>query len=408
MKGVRWEGFSHDEIYARVQQGSGRAASADAEAAWSTVESTIRAVDEQLTRAVRQIGVSWEGASADRVHGGMTVMSSWALDAAGDALLTRNGIAAQADEAAFVRTHMPPPRTAEWNQAMGQVLAAEGYVPAIADLGALEDRMANDHARAVELMNQYSIRSVDNQKLMNYWTPPPTVVVEAVAPGAQPAQVGTGTAASHGATPGGMAAPAVDASATAPGPGAVAAPPVVRSVPPGQAAPPGRTVPGAAVRPSSPVPTPGGGAAPGRPSTGAVPPGSTTGPGPAGGGRSVVPVPPARSLPTAPADPLPGGAPRATGAVPVPGRGPVAEPIPGGLARPPAEGVAARGVTADPGTHAPSGRGPTPMGSGFVPLAGAVRPADHEHRRPDYLLDDTDAFADGRWFPPAVISGDDP
>ena len=65
-------------------------------------------------------------------------------------------------------------------------------------------------------------------------------------------------------------------------------------------------------------------------------------------------------------------------------------------------------MTADPGTHTPSGRGPTPMGSGFVPLAGAVRPADHEHRRPDYLLDDTDAFADDRWFPPAVISGDDP
>ncbi|MDF3051884.1 MAG: hypothetical protein K0R87_3522, partial [Pseudonocardia sp.] len=252
--------LAHDEIYARVQQGPGRASSADAEAAWSTVESTIRAVDEQLTRAVRQIGVSWEGAAADRVHGGMTVMSCWALDAAGDALLTRNGIAAQADEAAFVRTHMPPPRTAEWNQTMGQVLAADGFVPAIADLGALEDRMANDHARAVELMNQYSIRSVDNQKLMNYWTPPPTVVVEAVAPGAQPAQVGTGTAASHGAMPGGMTAPAVDASATAPGPGAVAAPPVVRAVPHGQAAPPGRTVPGAAVRPSSPVPTPGGGA----------------------------------------------------------------------------------------------------------------------------------------------------
>jgi hypothetical protein len=407
MKDVRWEGFSHDEIYARVQEGQGRAASADAEAAWATVESTIRAVDEQLTRAVRQIGVSWEGAAADRVQGGMTVMSTWALDAAGDALLTRNGIAAQADEAAFVRTHMPPPRTAEWNQTMGQVLAADGFVPAIADLGALEDRMANDHARAVELMNQYSIRSVDNQTLMNYWTAPPTVVVEAVAPGAQSALVGTGTAASHGATPGGMAA-VVDASATAPGSGAVAAPPVVGAVPPGQAAPPGRAVPGPTTRPS-PVPTPGAGVVvPSRPPTGAVPQGSTTGPGPASGGRSVVPVPPTRALPTAPADLLPGGAPRATGAVPVPGRGPVAEPLPGGLARPPAEGVAARGVAADPGSHAPSGRGPTPVGSGFLPLAGAVRPADHQHRRPDYLLDDTDAFADDRWFPPAVISGDDP
>ena len=45
MSDVRWEGYSHDEIYARVQHGPGRLASADAEAAWTTVESTIRAVD---------------------------------------------------------------------------------------------------------------------------------------------------------------------------------------------------------------------------------------------------------------------------------------------------------------------------------------------------------------------------
>ena len=42
MSDVRWEGFSHEEIYSRVQQGPGPLASADAEAAWSTVESTIR------------------------------------------------------------------------------------------------------------------------------------------------------------------------------------------------------------------------------------------------------------------------------------------------------------------------------------------------------------------------------
>jgi hypothetical protein len=41
------------------------------------------------------------------------------------------------------------------------------------------------------------------------------------------------------------------------------------------------------------------------------------------------------------------------------------------------------------------------LGSG----AGAV---DREHRRPDYLVDDGDAFADDRWFPPPVIGADDP
>jgi hypothetical protein len=39
-------------------------------------------------------------------------------------------------------------------------------------------------------------------------------------------------------------------------------------------------------------------------------------------------------------------------------------------------------------------------------MSGAVRPVDQEHRRPGYLLDDTDAFADDRWFPPPVIGGD--
>ena len=124
MSDVRWEGYSHDEIYARVQQGPGRLASADAEAAWSTVESTIRAVDAQLTRAVKQIGAGWQGRAADAVHGGMTVMSNWALDAAGDATLTRNGITAQAEQATRLRTAMPPPRTAEWDRMVNEQVPA--------------------------------------------------------------------------------------------------------------------------------------------------------------------------------------------------------------------------------------------------------------------------------------------
>jgi hypothetical protein len=32
---------------------------------------------------------------------------------------------------------------------------------------------------------------------------------------------------------------------------------------------------------------------------------------------------------------------------------------------------------------------------------------DREHRRAPFLIDDTGAFADDRWFPPAVITPDD-
>jgi hypothetical protein len=41
-------------------------------------------------------------------------------------------------------------------------------------------------------------------------------------------------------------------------------------------------------------------------------------------------------------------------------------------------------------------------------MTGAARPADQEHRRPSYLVDDTDAFADDRWFPPPVIGAEMP
>jgi hypothetical protein len=42
-------------------------------------------------------------------------------------------------------------------------------------------------------------------------------------------------------------------------------------------------------------------------------------------------------------------------------------------------------------------------------MAGGVGASaqEQEHRRPDYLLDDADAFTDDRWFPGAVITPDD-
>ena len=55
-----------------------------------------------------------------------------------------------------------------------------------------------------------------------------------------------------------------------------------------------------------------------------------------------------------------------------------------------------------------TGRGSTAASHGILPMggAGAVRAVEQEHRRAAYLIDDSDAFADDRWFPPPVIGGD--
>jgi hypothetical protein len=55
-----------------------------------------------------------------------------------------------------------------------------------------------------------------------------------------------------------------------------------------------------------------------------------------------------------------------------------------------------------------AGRGGTINGAGFLPLGGMpISSTDQEHRRPDYLVEDADAFADDRWFTPAVLGADD-
>ena len=69
----------------------------------------------------------------------------------------------------------------------------------------------------------------------------------------------------------------------------------------------------------------------------------------------------------------------------------------------PTEGAAAAGE------RVAAGRGAPAAGQGFLPLGGvAGRTGEQDHRRPNYLVDDTDAFADDRWFTPPVIGGEDP
>lgn len=437
MSDIRWEGYSHEEIYARVQQGPGRLASADAEAAWTTVENTIRDVDAQLTRAVNRIGAGWQGRAAEAVHGGMTVMSNWALDAAGDATLTRNGIVGQAEQAARLRTAMPPPRTAEWHHMVTEQVPALGLMAATGDLGALEDRMANDRAAAVDLMNRYSSQSSDNQRMMNYWTQPPTVVVETVSSSPSAGGAGVGIAAVGSA--GALASAGLGAARTAvPARGGPRGIDVAGPTTSGGGAagttpggpPPGATAPDGLPAGTTPGPV---GALPG-----IVPAGPGPGPG-AAATRSVPTIPPGAGPPPGPAVPPgagsaypPGTGPGVVGRPAVPGtsRGslpPEARPGTGGVRAvvpgPPAQPgttdwrTGQRSLPTDParpgvlGTAVDAERAAASRGwggHGFVPMSGAARPVDQEHRRPAYLIDDTDAFADDRWFPPPVIGGDIP
>ena len=87
---------------------------------------------------------------------------------------------------------MPPPRTAEWNRLVTSRFRRSGSCPRPATSAPSRSGWRTTARVAVDLMNRYSSQSSDNQRMMNYWTPPPHVVVETVVPGA-------GGGAGHGA-----------------------------------------------------------------------------------------------------------------------------------------------------------------------------------------------------------------
>jgi hypothetical protein len=450
---IRWEGLTHDQIYAAVHQGPGAAVSKPAEDAWRETEALILRIDQRIASAMAGSQAGWEGSAADATRSAMTPLGQWALDAARSAKLTAGAVTGQGLFAKHVRDNMPEPVTDQRNAMIGDALNDPTYIfHGLDDLQAVEQDSANRAARAVELMNGYTDNSEGNRQ---FWVAAPfppqvTVVTDAAAPGPGGPGVPPVPAGPAPTPPADVAAPPPGGGASVPPTGPP--PAIVPSGPPAgaptgepgaaPAGPPIGQTPATPITPAVVPPAPGqpGGfppatgpvaapavpAGPNGPSftpspSNAPPPGTPAvppvgpGAGPqAGGPRPVVPSPPRAAPlpswrdvvpagPTAPGTRFPG--PPAAGrdqALP-PGARTTPEPL---GARTVAEPTA-RAAAASPPTG-PRAGGPGAMGGMYPPLAAGLGAGqERERRRPDYLLDDSDAFADDRWFTPAVITPDD-
>ena len=377
MTAVRWEGLTHAEIYARVQAGPGRGASLAVESAWADTEAMVHRIEERLAAAVARSGAGWEGAAGDAARSAVSPLGRWAADAAGDARLTATGVTAQAEQAAWLRSAMPSPTVPLWDEPSGR--AAVDPLFLLQDTQALEQRSAADAAQAVHLMNTYTNNSYENRRLLDFWTLPPHVTADAGGPSPAPGGAGAGTAVARatgfGAIGwadgvGGPAGPGVSpAGAGRPGgPESIGLEPARALLAGGTPVGAGPVLAGAATT------GPDGG-----PVFGGVPPGVVSAAPDAGAAARRPGLGPPR-----------GSAPHGGG---LPSPDPAADAArPAGAAG--RTGSAPR-ITAHPGLYPPMAAAP-------------VGTQGRERRRPDYLLDDTDAFADDRWFTPAVIGADDP
>jgi PPE family len=444
--GVNWYNVPHESIVSQINGGAGAGPVSDAAASYQRIAQTLRDADGDLRNALSATGASWEGRAASGMQAAATPLATWADEVNQVAVQTSGLSQTFGEQFTDTRAGIPPVvgvPSGSWVDDTG-ISAVPGVTTDRERAEAAADAAQQEAARRMEAYDNASFETVQPQ----YFSQPPTVVLEVPPPsaGGGPGVGGTST------TPGGPTdtrAYTAPASFAVPG-GAVSPPSPVTG---------GAGVPSSPTAPAAVAPTPtipgsavggllgSGGGVPGAGSGGVVPPGipgsGTAGPW-SGGVR-----------PGAPGSGRPGSGSSGSGGVPGAGQPPGIPLVSGRSFGPGFSGAGGYG----PGGPSPSAGGAGGFGSGgassafgglgsggddahsqrgaggFVPagadadgrygpaarpgmvgggagygpmgLGGAAREDDIEHKRPDYLVETEDVWGDGTKVAPPVI-GDRP
>ncbi|MHA6784933.1 PPE domain-containing protein [Pseudonocardia saturnea] len=173
-----WRELTHEELYAAVQSGPGAGASMAAEAMWRRLAEIIAAAESRMRAAVTRSADGWQGEGADAARGGLGALNSWALDAATDARTTLSTILDQGVSAGRLRALMPPPPTEQLAVARADVEAHPGDSNREWELYDLQQQAAARDEDARRKMEQYHWLSAENRSTIDFWSTPPTVLVE--------------------------------------------------------------------------------------------------------------------------------------------------------------------------------------------------------------------------------------
>ena len=400
-----WAAWGHPEIYSMLHDSVDPGDIGDAAGAWRDQGRNTADVLTGFTRDLSGIVTGgWRGVAADAASASLPPIDQWSTSVTDTADRTTQLMDVSGASVAQAKASVPPPRSHDWGESL-RSFAIAGPAGAMVDAVVQEQEQSDAHAEAVRIMdNLYSAPITDHSAAVPTYPQliDPTLQPPDQAPTAGPAPATLYSGAGAG-VPG--------AGAGTHGGGHVAgAPPTAASL---QGVTSGGSIPaphgGGHVAPDQLITRPqnGGGQMPAAAdapimaqAVGGSTAGRTRAPGngtPLGGGGT------GRSSAST------GGHLSGIGYPSGVGRGPehpaAFGPRPSGAAAEAAEsraGSLGRGTGVAAAGRAGSGEMMAPVGAGR-----GKGGEDSEHRRPSYLIEMDDIFADGRKVAPAVI-GEDP
>ncbi|GGP70395.1 PPE domain-containing protein [Saccharothrix coeruleofusca] len=188
--GHRWSGYSHEELYQKINSGPGPQASHASVERWEGIAAALTEINAELHAGVARSGAHWEGSAADQARAGISPLAAWADDARAGADVMRVSAELQADFIAKARADMPPPVKVTAEDPGTFISALTHLVGGQTDYELQEKAHNAAEQRAREVMATYASSTTTNTSTLGQFHQPPQLVVNATevvrneAPGA--------------------------------------------------------------------------------------------------------------------------------------------------------------------------------------------------------------------------------
>ncbi|WP_433265408.1 PPE domain-containing protein [Actinosynnema sp. CS-041913] len=177
--GHRWSGYSHEELYDKINSGPGPKASHASMERWEGVSAALSEINSELHAGVLRSGASWEGSAADQARMGMNPLAAWADDARGGAEVMRLSAELQADYIAKARADMPPPVKVTAEDPGALLTGLTHLVGGQTDYEKQEKAHNAAEQRAREVMTTYASSTTSNVNTLGQFHQPPQLVINA-------------------------------------------------------------------------------------------------------------------------------------------------------------------------------------------------------------------------------------
>jgi hypothetical protein len=181
---VRWDGYSHEDIVQRVDIGPGAALTEFMEEHLRQAPQVLAELGDEIRQVIERTGDGWQGGAADAAGNAMWVLRN--IDDGMHFTSNVSGIRAygQSDNAAWVRTNMPPVVEVRPPVPTGMMI---DVVQVTEDYHKQQAAAKNAEQRAREIMRKYTDATRERAAAMTPLAPVPQVVLEfAPDPGGRP------------------------------------------------------------------------------------------------------------------------------------------------------------------------------------------------------------------------------